>query len=129
MELVVTVHDDGTFGVAVDGIPYTEADDAQTLFVRDSLETLLADVQTIFGGNADTIVTPDPPPPPPPSPVDSAGNINVEVFDPSAPTSDATPGSPAPPEPPTEPTPPPADVPVVEPNPIPPAVSDSPPAQ
>ena len=110
MELAVKDNQDGTFTLTVDGADYVESDGA-TVLVRESVQAVVADATILFGGHADTITTPDPPPPPPPPVVDSQGNINVEVFDPSAPTSDATPGSPAPPAP------------VVEPNPVPPAVA------
>ena len=100
MELVVTVHDDGTFGLAVDGVPYTEADEAETLFARDSVKAVLADARVIFGGHADSVVKPEPVPPTPPDEPDPAPATDplLENFDPAA----ESPG-PAPPAEPTAP--------------------------
>lgn len=91
MQLAVVAYDDGTFGLNVDGEAYIEQDEV-TLFSRGSVDQVVADARSIFGGYADTIAKPGDEVEPEPQPVDENGDLILPPSDPST----ETPG-PAPP--------------------------------
>lgn len=90
MQLEVIEYDDGTFGLTVDGEYYVESD--EVAFSRETVEEVISDARIIFGGYADTIVTPGEPTSEP-QPVDENGDVILPPSDPST----ETPG-PAPPK-------------------------------